>query len=50
MAVAYFQFHHPMSPWPIINNGVNAVLYCFLFLWFSATGAGPWSLDAKWRK
>lgn len=50
MAVAYFQFHHPMSPWPIINNGVSAVLYCFLFLWFSAAGAGPWSLDAKWRK
>ena len=46
MAVAYWQFHAPMSPWPIINNGVNAVLYCFLFLWFSAAGAGPWSVDA----
>ena len=50
MAVAYFQFHHPMSAWPIINNGVATVLYCFLFLYFSAAGAGPWSLDAKWRK
>jgi putative oxidoreductase len=50
MAIAYFQFLHPMSPWPIINNGVSAVLYCFLFLWFSAAGAGPWSLDAKWRR
>lgn len=50
MAVAYFQFHHPMSPWPIINNGVAAVLYCFIFLYFSAAGAGPWSVDAKWRK
>jgi len=46
MAVAYWQFHSPVSPWPIMNNGVSAVLYCFLFLWFSAAGAGPWSLDA----
>jgi putative oxidoreductase len=50
MAVAYFQFHNPTSPWPIINNGVPAVLYCFIFLYFSAAGAGPWSVDAKWRK
>lgn len=50
MAVAYFQFHYPMSPWPIINNGVAAVLYCFIFLYFSAAGAGPWSMDAKRRK
>jgi putative oxidoreductase len=27
--------------------GTPAVLYCFLFLYFSAAGAGPWSLDAK---
>jgi Predicted membrane protein len=50
MAVAYFQFHNPISPWPIINNGVAAALYCFVFLYFSAAGAGPLSLDAKWRK
>jgi putative oxidoreductase len=50
MAVAYFQFHNPNSPWPIINGGVGAVLYCFIFLWLSSAGAGPWSLDAKWRK
>ena len=50
MAVSYWQFHAPMSPWPIINNGVGAVLYCFLFLWFSAAGAGPWSVDAALRK
>ena len=46
MAVAYFQFHFPQSFWPTINNGVPAVLYCFLWLYFSAAGAGPWSLDA----
>jgi putative oxidoreductase len=47
MAVAYFQFHFPQGFWPIINGGTDAVLYCFLWLYFSAAGAGPWSLDAK---
>lgn len=49
MAVAYFQFHFPQSFWPVINGGVAAVLYCFLWLFFSAAGAGPWSVDA-WLK
>ena len=47
MAVAYFQFHFPQSFWTVVNNGAPAVLYCFLWLYFSAAGAGPWSLDAK---
>jgi putative oxidoreductase len=47
MAVAYFQFHFPQSFWPTMNNGVPAVLYCFIWLYFSAAGAGLWSLDAK---
>ena len=47
MAVAYFQFHAPQSFWPIVNNGINAALYCFVWLYFSAAGPGPWSLDAK---
>ena len=46
MAVAYFQFHFPQSFWPTVNNGVAAVIYCFLWLYFSAAGAGPLSLDA----
>jgi putative oxidoreductase len=46
MAVAYFQFHFPQGFWPIINQGQAAVLYCFIWLYFSAAGAGPWSLDA----
>jgi len=49
MAVAYFQFHLPQGFWPIINGGTNAVLYCFLWLYFSAAAAGPCSLDAKLR-
>jgi putative oxidoreductase len=47
MAVAYFQFHAPQGFWPTMNGGVAAVLYCFVWLYFSASGAGPWSLDAK---
>jgi putative oxidoreductase len=47
MAVAYFQFHAPGSFWPLINGGTAAVLYCFIWLYFSAAGPGPWSLDAK---
>ena len=46
MAVAYFQFHSPQSFWTVVNQGTPAVLYCWVFLYFSAAGAGPWSLDA----
>ena len=46
MAVAYFQFHFPQGFWPIVNQGQPAVLYCFIWLYFSAAGAGPWSVDA----
>ena len=49
MAVAYFQFHFPKSFWPTVNQGVPAVLYCFVFLYLSAAGAGPWSIDALRR-
>jgi len=45
MAVAYFQFHLPQGFWPVLNMGTPAVLYCFIWLYFSAAGAGPWSLD-----
>ena len=47
MAVAYFQFHFPQGFWPVTNGGVPAALYCFVWLYFSAAGAGPWSLDAR---
>jgi putative oxidoreductase len=45
MAVAYFKQHAPNSFWPIVNAGELAALYCFVFLWFSAAGAGPLSAD-----
>ena len=50
MAVAYFQFHAPQSFWPVVNQGQPAVLYCFIWLYLSAAGGGPWSLDALRRK
>lgn len=46
MAVAYWQFHAPMSMWPVVNQGAATVLYCFVLLYFSAAGPGPWSVDA----
>jgi putative oxidoreductase len=46
MAVAYFQFHFPQAFWPIVNQGQPAVLYCFIWLYISSAGPGPWSIDA----
>ena len=53
MAVAYFQFHWRLAfadaRWlPIINKGEPAVLYCFIFFFIFAHGAGRASLDG-WR-
>ena len=50
MAVAYFMVHAKGSFWPIINKGELAVVYCFLFLYIAARGAGPYSVDAAIRK
>lgn len=46
MAVAYWQFHAPQSPWPAQNQGMPAILFCFIYLYMAAHGAGNWSLDA----
>jgi putative oxidoreductase len=46
MAVAYFYGHARQGLWPVLNGGVDAVLYCFLWLYISAAGPGPWSVDA----
>jgi putative oxidoreductase len=45
MAVAYFQVHFPRGLLPLQNGGDNAVLFCFIFLYFVFAGAGPWSID-----
>lgn len=47
MAFAYFIGHFPNGFWPVQNQGMPAVLYCFLFLYMAAHGAGIYSLDAK---
>jgi putative oxidoreductase len=47
MAVAYFMFHAPKGFSPIVNGGEGAMLYCFIFLYLAAAGAGPWSVDAQ---
>jgi putative oxidoreductase len=46
MAVAYFYGHAPNGFWPVLNQGTPAILFCFIFLYLSSAGAGPWSLDA----
>lgn len=50
MAVAYWQFHAPQGGWPLQNQGMPAVLLCFIFLFIAAQGAGCWSLDALIRR
>lgn len=46
MAFAYFMAHAPKAALPVLNQGDAAVLYCFVFLYLAAAGAGPWSIDA----
>ena len=49
MAVAYFQVNFSRSFWPIRNGGEPAVLFCFVYLYLFAAGAGPYSLDGILR-
>jgi putative oxidoreductase len=55
MAVAYTQFHWKLAvaggAWlPAVNKGELALLYCFLFLFVAAHGAGIASIDARRRR
>ncbi|WP_068874824.1 MULTISPECIES: DoxX family protein [unclassified Phenylobacterium] len=45
MAVAYFMFHAPSNFYPVLNGGEPAILFTFIFLLLSTTGAGAYSLD-----
>lgn len=47
MAVTYFQMHAPRGFWFSMNGGETAVLFCFVWLFISAAGPGPISIDAK---
>ena len=46
MAFAYFIEHARVSFFPLQNDGNDAVLFCFIFLFLAAAGGGPFSLDA----
>jgi putative oxidoreductase len=50
MAVAYFQAHAPRHFFPVLNGGENVVLFCFVYLYLFAVGAGPYSVDAVLRR
>jgi putative oxidoreductase len=47
MAAAYFMGHASQGFFPMLNQGDAAILFCFIFLYFSAAGAGPYSLDSN---
>jgi putative oxidoreductase len=47
MAFAYFMAHFPRSFFPALSGGEPALLYCFVFLYLAAAGAGPISLDRE---
>jgi len=50
MAVAYWMGHGTKAFLPSVNGGELAVLYCFVFLYIAAAGAGIWSMDSKRQK
>ena len=50
MAIGYFMVHAPRGPFPMLNSGESAVLFCFIFLYLAFEGPGPWSLDHWWSK
>ena len=50
MAYAYLTSHMVRSVWPVQNQGTPALLFCFIWLYISAAGPGPWSVDAMLRR
>ena len=46
MLVAYAT-HMSQGPWPIQNDGEEALLYALIFAFFAANGAGPASIDKR---
>jgi putative oxidoreductase len=50
MAVAYFIGHAQQGFWPVLNGGGPAISFCFLWLYLSVAGPGPWSIDALRRR
>ena len=50
MAFGYFIAHAPKGFWPLLNGGELAIMFCFVFLYISAAGGGPWSVDSMRRR
>ena len=48
MAIAYFWVHVRQGHFfmPALNEGEEAVLYSFVFLFLATAGGGSWSIDA----
>ena len=47
MAAAYWMYHFsPENIFPMLNHGDASILYCFVFLYVAARGAGIWSLES----
>lgn len=49
-AVGYWMIHAPNGFFPIVNGGELIALYCFLFLFIAARGAGIWSVEGSLKK
>ena len=49
MAVAYWMFHAPHSPFPAVNGGDGAILFSFIFLYITVAGPGAFALDSAVR-
>lgn len=47
MAAAYWLAHAPKSPFPVLNGGDAAILFCFVFLYLVFAGPGTWCLDRQ---
>jgi putative oxidoreductase len=45
MAAAYWLVHFKASPFPAVNGGDAAILFCFVFLFIAAAGPGPIALS-----
>jgi putative oxidoreductase len=45
MAAGYFLAHASQNFYPVLNMGELAILFCFVFIYLAAAGAGPLSVD-----
>ncbi|MGH8114099.1 MAG: DoxX family protein [Rhodanobacteraceae bacterium] len=50
MAFAYFMADIHRGGWPLHFIGGMSVAFCFIFLYLSAAGPGPWSVDRALRR